>query len=297
MKILITGGTGFIGQHLIRKRLQAGDEIYCLSRDPDKVERIFSGKVAALKALPDPEDFEVDAVVNLAGEPIVDKRWNEARKQVLRNSRIDLTTELVDWIAKLPVKPEVLVSGSAIGYFGSVEGGQKLGESADFTPGFTHDLCNDWEKAALSAESSGVRVCLIRTGVVLGHGGALSKMYYPFKMGLGGPVGSGKQWMSWIHIDDEVEVIEMLLTHSQLSGVFNLTSPNAATNGAFSKTLGRVMHRPAILPMPAYAMKLLLGEGAELLLEGQRVYPEKLLQVGYKFKYPDLEEALASICT
>lgn len=295
MKILVTGGTGFIGLHLIRSRLKAGDDIYCYTRDAEKVEKLFAGKVTPVTQMPPPKDLVVDAIVNLAGEPIVDERWTDQRKQLLRDSRINLTHSLVEWISGLEKKPEVLVSGSAIGYYGSVEGDQKLSENAQVTPGFTHSLCQDWENAALKAEQQGVRVCLIRTGIVLGPGGALAKMLLPFKCGLGGPVGSGDQWMSWIHIADEVDVIEMLLTHQQLSGAFNLTAPEAATNREFSKALGKALRRPAFLPMPGYAMKLLLGEGAELLLEGQRVYPEKLLELGFKFKYPELRTALESI--
>jgi uncharacterized protein (TIGR01777 family) len=295
MKILVTGGTGFIGQHLISNRIKKGDEVFCYTRDASKVKEIFGESVTPVVEMPPKDDLEVDAVVNLAGEPIADKRWSNERKLLLRESRINLTAGLVDWIKGLERKPEVLISGSAIGYYGSVAGDQKLNESAQATQGFTHSLCQDWENEALKAEELGVRVCLIRTGIVLGSGGALAKMYLPFKMGLGGPIGKGNQWMSWIHVDDEVDVIEMLLTHSQLSGAFNLTAPNAVTNREFSKTFGKVMHRPAILPMPGYAIKLLLGDGAELLLEGQRVYPEKLLEIGYKFKYESLSDALENI--
>ncbi|MGB0203440.1 MAG: TIGR01777 family oxidoreductase [Neptuniibacter sp.] len=295
MKILVTGGTGFIGQHLISNWLKEGDAVFCYTRDSSKVKEIFGDAVTPVTEMPPKDDLEVDAVVNIAGEPIADKRWSNERKLLLRESRINLTAALVEWIKGLEKKPEVLISGSAIGYYGSVVGDQKLDESVQATPGFTHSLCQDWENEALNAEELGVRVCLIRTGIVLGSGGALAKMYLPFKMGLGGPIGSGNQWMSWIHVDDEVDVIEMLLTHPDLSGVFNLTAPNAVTNREFSKTLGKVMHRPAILPMPGYAIKLLLGDGAELLLEGQRVYPEKLLSIGYKFKYETLTEALESI--
>lgn len=295
MKILVTGGTGFIGQHLIANRLREGDEIYCYTRDANKVSSLFGGAVNPVTEMPPAADFSVDAVVNLAGEPIADKRWSEERKQLLRESRINLTEELIKWISGLEKKPEVLISGSAIGYYGSAKGDQKLGESSEANSGFTHSLCRDWEDQALKAEDYGVRVCLIRTGIVLGLGGALDKMLLPFKMGLGGPIGSGDQWMSWIHIDDEVDVIEMLLTHSQLSGAFNLTAPNAVTNREFSKALGKALHRPAFLPMPGYAIKLMLGEGAELLLEGQRVHPSKLLETGYKFKYENLREALEAI--
>jgi uncharacterized protein (TIGR01777 family) len=295
MRILITGGTGFIGQHFIRSRLDKGDEIYCYSRSAAKVEQLFGGRVVAVTQMPPPPDLSVDAVVNLAGEPIADKRWSDARKQLLRESRINLTDTLVEWIAALPEKPEVLISGSAIGYYGSVEGDQLLAENADVSQGFTHALCRDWENSALKAEEAGVRVCLIRTGVVLGQGGALAKMLPPFKMGLGGPIGKGEQWMSWIHIDDEVAIIETLLSDQQLRGAFNLTAPKAATNKEFSTALGRALNRPAFLPVPPFVIKLMLGEGAELLLEGQRVYPARLMDSGYEFKFPQLDQALADI--
>ncbi|WP_415911397.1 TIGR01777 family oxidoreductase [Neptuniibacter sp. QD37_11] len=294
MKILVTGGTGFIGKHLIEARLEEGDEVVCWSRNPSKVAELFQGRVEALRDLPPQDELAVDAVINLAGEPIADQKWTEDRKQLLRASRIDLTHELVGWIEAQTVKPKVLISGSAIGYYGCHDDDKKLGEESLPNRGFTHTLCADWEAEALKAEAFGVRVCLIRTGVVLGDGGALSKMLLPFKLGLGGPIASGKQWMSWIHIDDEIEIISMLLTHDELSGPFNLTSPNAATNAEFSKTLGKTLGRPAFMPMPGIVINLMLGEGAELLVEGQRVYPEKLEEIGYKFHYPELSGAMYS---
>lgn len=295
MKILITGGTGFIGRKFITNRLKVGDEIICLSRDPEKVDRLFDGQVKQIRQFAELGNTSVDAVVNLAGEPIADKRWTESRKALLRSSRIDLTAELVNWISLQGQKPKVLISGSAIGYYGSHESDLRLGEASEAQSGFTHNLCKDWEEEALKAELDGVRVCLIRTGIVLGDGGALSKMLLPFKLGLGGPIGNGEQWMSWIHIDDEVEIIEMLLTHEHLSGAFNLTAPEALINREFTRIFASVLSRPACLPMPPFVAKLMLGEGAELLLRGQRVYPEKLLEVGYKFKHESLQSAMASL--
>lgn len=294
MKILITGGTGFIGQQLIHQRLLAGDEIYCLTRNPLKVESLFSSKVMSLAELPKKDELSVDAVINLAGEPILDKRWSEPRKQLLRESRIEFTQSLVEWMGQQTYKPKTFISGSAIGFYGS-QSDEVLNEDSEAAPGFTHSLCADWEQSALDAERFGVRVCVIRTGIVLGHGGALAKMSLPFKLGLGGPIGAGRQWMSWIHIDDEVEIIEMLLTHEDYRGAFNLTAPEAVSNQAFSTLLGKTFRRPAFLPMPGFVMKLMLGEGAELLLEGQRVFPDKLVKMGYKFKYSHLDEAFDSI--
>ncbi|EAR59830.1 TIGR01777 family oxidoreductase [Neptuniibacter caesariensis] len=295
MRLLVTGGTGFIGQHLIKKRLAAGDSIVCWSRDPAKVHDLFGQKVEAIRDLPEKDELQIDAIVNLAGEPIADKRWSFERKQLLRASRIDLTHQLVEWVKAQDQKPEVLVSGSAIGFYGCHSSDVQLGENSAVSPGFTHDLCADWETEAIRLEEDGVRVCLLRTGVVLGHGGALSKMLLPFKLGLGGPIASGQQWMSWIHIEDEVEVIEMLLTHQHLQGAFNLTAPEAVPNRVFTGCLAKALKRPAFLPMPAFVIDLMLGEGAELLVQGQRVYPEKLLEIGYQFKYPELQPALNAI--
>lgn len=294
MKVLITGGTGFIGQRLIEKRLLVGDEIYCLTRDPKKVQMLFPSEVSALSKLPKPDEVVVDAVINLAGEPILDKRWSDERKQQLRDSRIEFTHDLVTWIEQQTNKPKTLISGSAIGFYGSQADGV-LDEESSSQPGFTYDLCAEWENAAFQAKEFGLRVCTIRTGIVLGEGGALAKMIPPFRFGLGGPIGKGGQWMSWIHIDDEIDIIEMLLTHEHLHGSFNLTSPDAVTNKQFSKTLGAILKRPAFMPMPGFVMELLLGEGAELLLEGQNVYPKKLLDLGYQFKFSELEQALGQI--
>lgn len=294
MKVLITGGTGFIGQRLIEKRLAAGDEIYCLTRDPKKVHMLFPSEVSALSELPKPDEIVVDAVINLAGEPILDERWSDKRKQQLKDSRIKFTHDLVAWIGQQTNKPKTLISGSAIGFYGSQAEGI-LDEESPSQPGFTYDLCSEWEKAAFQAKEFNLRVCTIRTGIVLGEGGALTKMIPPFKLGLGGPIGKGSQWMSWIHIDDEIDIIEMLLTHEHLDGSFNLTSPKAVTNRQFSSTLGAILKRPAFIPMPGFVMKLLLGEGAELLLEGQNVYPKKLLDMGYEFKFAELEPALRAV--
>ena len=296
MNILMTGGTGFIGQHLIRRRLALGDKVYCLTRNVERVNALFQNKVEGVRALSELEGQRMDAVINLAGEPILDKRWSDDRKQLIYQSRVGLTTDLVEWIGRHASKPRVLVSGSAIGYYGS-HSAETLEEDSTCHAGFTHTLCADWERAALNATDLGVRVCVLRTGIVLGEGGALAKMVLPFKLGLGGPIGDGQQWMSWIHIDDEVNIIEMLMLQDQHEGAFNLTAPDAVTNRVFSKTLGAVLHRPTFMPMPSTLMKLILGEGATLLVEGQKVTPANVLATGYEFKYPELKTALMSILT
>jgi uncharacterized protein (TIGR01777 family) len=292
MRVLITGGTGFIGRHLVKALRARGDEVVVLSRRPQSAG--FEPEVevyAALEQIPG----RVDAVVNLAGA-LIAKRWTERYKQVLRDSRIRLTAELVAWMSRLDERPAVLISGSAIGYYGS-QGDKELDENADTRGGFAHELCADWEREAEKAASLGVRVCRIRTGVVLGQGGALAKMLPPFRLGLGGPIGSGRQWMSWIHIDDEVGAILHLLDQDTLSGAFNLTAPHPETNASFSKTLASVLHRPAIFRVPAPMMQLMLGEASELVVKGQRVVPVRLLESGYRFRYGALDKALTQVLT
>jgi uncharacterized protein (TIGR01777 family) len=293
MRVLITGGSGFIGQALTAALVERGDDVIILSRTPETL-RNRQGAVSAVADLNQIEQ-PVDAVVNLAGAPIVDRRWTDARKQVLRDSRIRLTGTLIEWMRQQPKPPQVLVSGSAIGFYGS-HADEVLDENAEPVSGFSHELCRDWEQAALDAESLGVRVCLIRTGIVLGKGGgALSKMLPPFRFGLGGPIGDGRQWISWIHLDDEAGAILYLLDNPSLHGPFNLTAPEPVTNAVFSRTLANVLHRPAFMRVPTFAMKLMLGEASELLLEGQRVVPENLQTAGYQFKYPRLEAALEQV--
>lgn len=297
MHYLISGGTGFIGAALVKSLLAAGHTITVITRSPEKAILQFGGAVFTVGLEKVSQIVEgIDGVINLAGAPIVDKRWSDERKQLLRNSRIDFTRTLIEQLQQASARPEFFISGSAIGYYGSHQGGAPLHEKSTAVLGFTHDLCRDWEEAALSAEKLlDCRVCLIRTGVVLGEGGALTKMMPPFKFGLGGPIGGGQQWMSWVHLADEVAIIRFLMEHKTLFGAFNATSPNAVDNEIFSQVLGAVLNKPARVRMPAFMMKILLGEASELLLEGQRVYPARLLDAGFEFTYPDLERALRSV--
>ena len=294
MRVLITGASGFIGSALCKALLERGDEVVAwMHRSQPKTPGVQS--VNSLAELEAP----IDAVINLAGAPIADARWSDARKTLLRESRLNTTRSLVEWIGRLEKRPAVLISGSAIGYYGATTRDEAVTEgSAVQLDDFSHALCRDWEQAAQQVQQYGVRVCTLRTGIVLGRGGALAKMRLPFLLGGGGPIASGRQWMPWIHIDDEVGAILHLLGQSDLSGPFNLTSPNPATNREFVKAYAASLNRPAIFPMPSFVVSLMLGRDAgKLLTEGLRVVPEKLLKSGYEFRYPQLETALRQVET
>ena len=292
-RILVTGATGFIGHILCRQLIERGYTLTVLSRQkPDSV-RAICGRVevtddlAKLRAHPG-----FDAIINLAGEGIADKRWSHVRKQQLRASRIDLTRTLVEVVRTWDNMPEVLVSGSAVGFYGD-QGDHLVTEATEPHDEFTHQLCRDWEQEALELEADGVRVCLSRTGVVAGrNGGFLQRMTLPFKLGLGGKLGSGRQYMPWVHRDDVVAGLLWMLDTPTASGPYNMVSPNPVTNAEFTKTLAQVLHRPAVIPAPAPALKLMLGEMAGLLLTGQKAVPERLRREGFEFRYPELEVAL-----
>ena len=297
MHIFITGGTGLIGRHLIPALLRdASTKITVLTRDTTKAKASLPGNVALVTSLDDTLDFDdVDAVINLAGEPIADKRWSETQKTRICESRWQITQQLTDKINAAAQPPATFISGSAIGYYGRQ--GDKLVTEA-FTEvhhEFTHTVCEKWERIALQA-SPKTRVCLLRTGVVLSHdGGALSKMRLPFSLGLGGRIGDGNQYMSWIHINDMVAAILFLLEHKHCEGAYNLTAPTPVTNSEFVKAYAASLGRPAIFPMPALALKLLMGEAADLLVTGQRVVPQKLVDAGFKFSFTDIGSAFADI--
>ena len=296
MNILLTGGTGLIGRELCKVLLAQGHQLTVLSRRPEKVPMLCGKTVQAMASLDDWQtDQRFDAVINLAGAPIADAAWTEKRKALLRDSRIALTEKLVQRIAQTEHKPAVLLSGSAIGYYGN-RGDAALDEKALAGQDFAARLCLDWEKAALSAERAGVRVCLLRTGLVLSaQGGILGRMLKPFRLALGARMGDGQQWMSWVHIDDYVAMVLRLLHDAQLSGPFNMTAPNPVSNIEFTQRLAQSVGRPAVFVAPACMLKWLLGERAVLLIEGQRVLPTKLQTSGFKFSYPDLSGAFAAL--
>ena len=277
MHVLITGGTGFIGQALCAALLQAGHTLSVLTRDPARARSQVPPAARVLASLDEARD--VEAVVNLAGEPLMAGRWNTTRA-------------LIGWMARQSVRPRVLVSGSAIGYYGP-RGDEALDESAAPGNDFAAHLCRDWETEAMQAEGLDVRTCRVRTGIVLGaDGGALAKMLPPFRLGAGGPMGDGRQWMSWIHRDDLVGMIQWLLERDQAGGAYNGTAPTPVTNRDFARTLGATLNRPALIPPPPIAQRQGFGENAELQLTGQRVLPAHALAEGFAFRFPTLERAL-----
>ena len=296
MRILITGGTGLIGRALCAALLGAGHELTVLSRRPASVKQKCGNPVSALASLNDwNENQAFDAVINLAGEPIVDARWTDAHKKILWNSRVVLTQELVQRIDRAKHKPAVLLSGSAPCFYGD-SGDLALDESASGATDFAAQLCAGWESAATRATGCGVRVCLLRTGLVLARqGGLLGRMLLPFKLGLGARLGDGGQWMSWIHIDDYVAIVLRLLETPELDGPVNMTAPNPVTNGEFTSTLAGALHRPAVFVAPGWLLRSALGERADLLLGGQRVLPAKLGALGYRFAFPTLDTALRAL--
>jgi uncharacterized protein (TIGR01777 family) len=293
MHYLITGGSGFIGSALCRSLIADGHRVTVLTRDIVRTRQRVPDAVFVI----DRFDFaqEVDAVINLAGENLASGRWTTARKHEFVASRIGMTKRVLNWIERQDSPPRVLVSGSAVGWYGP-SGDELLDEDAEVGSDFSAHLCRDWEAEADKAEAFGLRVCRVRTGIVLGaDGGALKKMLLPFQLGVGGRMGSGRQWMSWIARDDIVALIRWLAENDSARGAFNGTAPYPVTNAEFARSLGAALRRPAVLPAPAFALKVLLGEMADVLLTGQRVVPMRALDQGFKFKLGELGPALALI--
>ena len=293
MKILITGASGLVGSQLVPSLKSQGHEVLCLVRHTPKTsatEIRWNPDDATLNAA---ELEGLDGVVHLAGENLAEGRWTDEKKKRIRESRVKGTRLLSEALARLKQRPKVLVSASAIGFYGN-RGDEILTERSAAGEDFLAEVCREWELATAPAGENGIRVVHLRFGVIFSkEGGALAKMLFPFRMGVGGKIGSGTQYMSWIAIDDVVGVIEYALMNDGLRGAVNVVSPNPVTNHEFTKTMGSVLSRPTIFPVPAFAAKLLFGEMADAtLLTSQRVEPERLKESGYEFKYPDLKGAL-----
>ncbi|PAU80923.1 TIGR01777 family protein [Halovibrio salipaludis] len=291
--ILITGGTGFIGQLLCHQLHCEGRSLTVLSRREEAEVQRLCGRVQVIHSLDEVATIPtIDAVINLAGEGIAEKRWTQQRKQTLWDSRITFTDELVSQLQRRDALPAAMISGSAVGYYGD-QGEADVTEATEPRDEFTHRLCAAWEASAtrLSGET---RVCLSRTGLVIGRdGGFLQQMLPLFRLGLGGRLGNGRQYMPWIHRQDMVQGLIHLLDSPELSGPFNLTAPEPVTNAEFTRALAQVLNRPACLPVPPVALRLALGEMARLLLTGQKARPARLLESGFVFQYPAVEQALA----
>jgi uncharacterized protein len=300
MRVLVTGATGFIGHTLVPALRREGHTVVAWVRSRERARQrldtavelvlVDDGFDALVSAL-----SRADGVVNLAGEALIGRRWTPERRRALETSRIDLTRNLVRAVAVAPAKPRVLVSASAVGYYGD-RGDERLAEQSSAGGDFLARLCRGWEDAAMAARAHGVRVVVSRFGVVLGKGGgALAQMMVPFKLGLGGPIGTGRQYMPWIHVDDVAAFVAAALGDDGWRGPINLVAPQEATNRVFTAALGRALHRPAVLPVPAFALRSIFGEAATVLLASQRIEPRALLDRGFPFAFPGLDAALASI--
>jgi len=297
MKILITGGSGFIGRALSHDLQEAGHEVIVLTRRKEypappaiKVVTWSPPKLILADII-----SGIDAIVNLAGESIFGRRWTKRQKDLIRSSRIDTTRAIVESIKNVKQRPRLLISASAVGYYGP-HGDEYVTEETPSGDDFLARLARDWEAEALKAQELAVRVVLMRLGIVLGmEDGALPKMALPFKFFLGGPIGSGRQWFSWIHRDDVLGIIKFLLEDETISGAINVTAPNPLRNREFISALGMALRRPSSFSVPGFLVRVALGEFADVILNGQRVIPKRLLNAGYQFKYPEINEALKAI--
>ncbi|MEM9947395.1 MAG: TIGR01777 family oxidoreductase [Cyanobacteria bacterium P01_D01_bin.36] len=304
MKIAVTGATGFVGTRLVERLLAEGHDVKVFTRSVEKAQKVFAGDkfkpVEYVAYTPmQSGDWQAtisgcEGVVNLAGEPI-SERWSAERKKRIMDSRKIGTEKLTEAITKAESKPSVLVSSSAIGFYGTSETAEFFETSEPAESDFLSQVCKAWEAEANKAKDAGVRVAIIRTGIVLGDGGAIGKMITPFKLYAGGPIGSGRQWFSWIHIDDLVNLMLKALLDPSMNGVYNGTAPEPLRMNDLCKTLGDVMDRPSWLPVPDFAIEALLGDGAVVVLKGQKVLPERTQAAGFAYDYPEPKEALKDV--
>ncbi len=303
MKVAITGATGFVGSRLVERLRAEGHQVLVLTRDPATAQKVFPKssanlEITAYKPTESGSWQQViagcDGVVNLAGEPIASERWTPERKQEILKSRQLGTQKIVEAIAKANPKPSVLVNASAIGYYGTSETAT-FDETSAAGDDFLAQVCVNWEAEAQKVTEVGVRLVILRLGIVLGMGGAIAKMITPFKLFAGGPIGSGRQWFSWIHRDDLVNLILQALIQPNIEGVLNATAPNPVRMTELAQTMGQALNRPSWLPVPSFALEALLGDGAMVVLEGQQVLPQRTLAVGFDYQYPTVKQALAEI--
>jgi uncharacterized protein (TIGR01777 family) len=304
MKVAITGATGFVGSRLVERLQKQGMKVLVLTRNTNRAQKLFpttaypnveiTAYTPTISGAWQDQIASVEGVVNLAGAPISEGRWTTERKQSILDSRKLTTQKIVEAIINSTTKPKILVNASAVGYYGTSPNAT-FNENSPSGRDFLAQVCQDWEAEALKVASGGVRLVILRFGIVLGMGGALAKMIPPFKLFAGGPIGSGEQWFSWIYIDDVVNLILQALTTEQMSGVYNATAPHPVRMAELSTTMGEVMNRPSWLPVPAFAIEAMLGDGAVVVLEGQKVLPQRTLSSGFQYKYSQLKPALEEI--
>jgi uncharacterized protein (TIGR01777 family) len=299
MKVAITGATGFVGRRLVERLQEQGHQPLILTRNPAAAQRAFPTLEIIAYTPTESGSWQqaiagCDAVVNLAGEPIAESRWTPKQKQEILNSRQLGTQKIVEAIAQANPKPAVLVNASAIGYYGTSETAT-FDETSPAGKDFLAEVCQAWEAEAKKVKDAGVRLVILRLGIVLGNGGALAKMIPPFKLFAGGPLGTGRQWFSWIHRDDLVNLILEALNRPDIEGVLNATALNPVRMSELCQTLGKTIERPSWLPVPSFALEALLGEGAKVVLEGQQVLPKRTTRYGFEYQYPTLKQALEEI--
>jgi uncharacterized protein (TIGR01777 family) len=299
MRVIVTGGSGLIGRVLVDSLAKDGHEVIVLSRNPDAIKNLPGGARAEKWDGKTAQDWGklvngAEVIVNLAGATI-SERWSDAQKKLIRESRVNAGKAIVEAVKAAEKKPRVMIQSSAVGYYGP-RGAEEITEESSAGNDFLANVCKDWESSTAELESLSVRRVIIRTGVVLDkHGGALPRMVMPVKMFVGGPLGSGKQYFPWIHLQDEVAAIRWLIDNSNARGVYNLSAPRPLTNKEFTQAIGKVLGRPTFMPVPAFAMRTMFGEMSTLLLDGQREMPMRLVKDGFKFKFTDAEAALRDV--